>query len=199
MPSDKLLSHARNSFLFFNFKLRKIIVYLSRFLLHWMQRYWKYYSDTIMRVMASQIISLTIVYSTVCSGADQRKHQSSVSLAFVRGIHLLQVNSLHKGPVIQKIFPFDDVIMNGMIQKMANTQYININSECPSDAIWQHISSSALFSIPLTNVKLPLIDSVAFTWVQFCRNCSWYQSVRWMWKLYFQNYCWISQGMMYYG
>ena len=40
-----------------------------------------------MGAMASQITSLTIVYSTVNSGADQRKHQSSASLAFVRGIH----------------------------------------------------------------------------------------------------------------
>ena len=39
-----------------------------------------------MGAMASQIISLTIVYSTVYSSADQRKHQSSASLAFVRGI-----------------------------------------------------------------------------------------------------------------
>ena len=38
-----------------------------------------------MSVMASQITSLTIVYSTIYSGADQRKHQSSASLAFVRG------------------------------------------------------------------------------------------------------------------
>ena len=40
-----------------------------------------------MGVIASQIISLTIVYSIVYSDADQRKHQSSASLAFVRGIH----------------------------------------------------------------------------------------------------------------
>ena len=40
-----------------------------------------------MGVMASQITSLTIVYSTVYSGADQSKHQSSASLAFVWGIH----------------------------------------------------------------------------------------------------------------
>ena len=47
----------------------------------------RHYSDVIMNTMASQITSLTIVYSTVYSGADQRKHQSSASLAFVRGIH----------------------------------------------------------------------------------------------------------------
>ena len=44
-------------------------------------------------------------------GADQRRHQSSVPLAFVRGIHRSPVNSPHKGPVTRKMFPFDDVIM----------------------------------------------------------------------------------------
>ena len=44
-----------------------------------------HHNDVIMGAMASQIISLAIVYSTVFSGADQRKHQSPVSLAFVRG------------------------------------------------------------------------------------------------------------------
>ena len=58
-----------------------------------------------MTTMASQITSLTVVYSTVYSDADQRKHQSSASLAFVWG------NSPHKGPVTRKMFPFDDVIM----------------------------------------------------------------------------------------
>ena len=56
--------------------------------------------------------SLTIVYSTVHSDADQRKHQSSASLAFVRVIHRGPVNSPHKWPVTRKMFPFDDVIMN---------------------------------------------------------------------------------------
>ena len=46
-----------------------------------------HYSDVVMGAMASQITSLTIVYSTVYSGADQRKHQNSVSLVFVREIH----------------------------------------------------------------------------------------------------------------
>ena len=61
--------------------------------------------------IASQITSLTIVYSTVYSDEDQRKHQSSASLAFVRGIHRGPVNSPHKWPVTRKMFPFDDVIM----------------------------------------------------------------------------------------
>ena len=52
-----------------------------------------------MSAIASQITSLTIVYSTVYSAADQRKHQSSASLAFVRGNHRGPVNSPHKWPV----------------------------------------------------------------------------------------------------
>ena len=64
-----------------------------------------------MGALASQITSLTIVYSTVYSDADQRKHQSSASLAFVWGIHRGPVNSPHKWSVTWKMFPFDDVIM----------------------------------------------------------------------------------------
>ena len=70
-----------------------------------------HYDDVIMGAMASQITSLTIVYSTVYSDAYQRKHQSSASLAFVRGIHRGPVNSLHKWPVTRKMFPFHDVVM----------------------------------------------------------------------------------------
>ena len=67
--------------------------------------------------MASQITSLTIVYSTVYSGTDQRRHQSSASLAFVRGIRRWPVNSRHKSLVTQKMFPFDDVMMVVICQK----------------------------------------------------------------------------------
>ena len=70
-----------------------------------------HYDDIIMGTMASQITSLTIVYSIVYSGTDQSKHQSSASLAFVWGIHRGPVNSPHKWPVTRKMFPFDDVIM----------------------------------------------------------------------------------------
>ena len=62
-----------------------------------------------MGTMASQIISLTIVYSSVYSDADQRKYQSSASLAFVWGNPRRPVDSSHKGPVTLKMFPFDDV------------------------------------------------------------------------------------------
>ena len=70
-----------------------------------------HYSNVIMGTIASQITNLTIVYSTVHLGADQRKYQSSTSLAFVRGIRRGPVNSPHKWPVSRKMFPFNDVIM----------------------------------------------------------------------------------------
>ena len=69
------------------------------------------YDDVILGAMASETTSFTMVHSTVYSDTDQRKHQSSVSLAFVRGIHRGPVNSPHKWPVTLKMFPFDDVIM----------------------------------------------------------------------------------------
>ena len=70
-----------------------------------------HYNDVIISAMASQIISFTIVYWSVYSGADQRKHQSSASLAFVRGIHRWPVNSIHIGPVTRQMFTFVGVIM----------------------------------------------------------------------------------------
>ena len=64
-----------------------------------------------MGAMASQVI-VSIIYSTVCTVADQRKHKSSASLAFMRIIHGWPVNSPHRGPVTRKMLPFVDVIIN---------------------------------------------------------------------------------------
>ena len=69
-----------------------------------------HYNDVIMEAIASQITSLSIVYSTVCSGTD-KKRQSSPSLAFVSEIHRWQVNSPHNGPVTLKMLPFDNVVI----------------------------------------------------------------------------------------
>ena len=74
-----------------------------------------HYNDVITGAIASQITNLMIVYSTVYSSVDQRKHHSSASLAFVRGIRRWPVNSPHKRPVTRKMFPFDDVIMCVML------------------------------------------------------------------------------------
>ena len=62
------------------------------------------YNDVIMSPMASQITSIWTGCSAVCSGARQRKHQSSALLAFVRGIHRWPVGSPHKGPITRKMF-----------------------------------------------------------------------------------------------
>ena len=78
---------------------------------HSMEQNSWHHGDVIMGTMASQIPRFTTVYSSVYSGADQGKHQSSALLAFVRVIHRLPVNSPHKGPATRKMFPFDDVIM----------------------------------------------------------------------------------------
>ena len=71
-----------------------------------------YYSDVIMSATASKFTGVSMVCSTYSSAANQRKHQSSASLAFVRGIHPWPVNSPHKGTATRKMFLFDDVIMS---------------------------------------------------------------------------------------
>ena len=110
-----------------------------RIFIHWMSHTMKWsiflhYSDVIMGAIASQNTSLTIVYSIDYSDTDQRKHQSSASLAFTRGIHRWPMNSPHKLPVTRKMFPFDDVIM----------KIIKIKSLWPFDAIWCYRRGSAL-------------------------------------------------------
>ena len=85
-----------------------------------------HYTHVIMGAIAPQITSLTIVYSTVYSDVDRRKHQISTSLAFVRGIHRAPVHSPHKWPVTRKMFPFDDVIM----QTWSDTRMILLCCGC---------------------------------------------------------------------
>ena len=97
--------------------------------------------------IASQITCLTIVYSTVYSDANQRKHQSSVSLAFVRGIHRGPVNSPHKGPVTRKMYPFDDVIM------------------------WSHWTSKMIVRYILSSLCLRLSQSSQSSFIQYMRLC----------------------------
>ena len=70
-----------------------------------------HYNDVIMGTMASLITGLTIVYSTDYLRCRLKKHQSSASLAFMRGIHRWPVNSPHKGLVTRKMFPLGDAIM----------------------------------------------------------------------------------------
>ena len=95
------------------------------------------YNDVIMSVIASQITSLTIVYSTVYSGTDQRDNQSFTSLALVRGIRRWPVNFLHKGTVTRKRFPFDDVIMTrqGSGKKQLTVYHVLRPSPLPYPAL----------------------------------------------------------------
>ena len=85
-----------------------------------------------MSAMTSQITGFTIVSPTVCSGADQRKHQSSTSLAFKRGIYLWLVNSQHNGPVTRKMFPLDEVIVWRNFGRLDNSMW-------PIDPIWHRV------------------------------------------------------------
>ena len=70
-----------------------------------------YYNNVIISAKAPQISGLMVIFSTVYSDADQRKYQSSASLAFVRGIHRWPVYDPQKKASNAEKFPFDDVIM----------------------------------------------------------------------------------------
>ena len=70
-----------------------------------------FHDDTIYIYQSCDNIPMYRVYS----GADQRKHQSPASLAFMRGIHRWAVNSPHKVPVTRKIFPVGHVTMKSTI------------------------------------------------------------------------------------
>ena len=100
-----------------------------------------HYNDAIMGAMESQITSPSIVYSSVYSCADQRKHQSSASLAFVRGIHRSPVNSPNKWPVTRKLFPFDDVII--IIKQKPSAFHITQK--------W-HISPTIIYNVKIGNI-----------------------------------------------
>ena len=128
-----------------------------------------------MSLMASHITSLTIVYSTVYSGADHRKHQSSTSLAFVRGTHQGPVNSPHKWPVMRKMFPFDDVIMSQnnkvvfprpVIWLPISSCYITANNVCPIGLLlwgwlWLWIAFSQ-FTSACSSIRTLLLSSSIF-------------------------------------
>ena len=102
-------------------------------------------SDVIISTMASQITSLTISNSIVYSCADQRKHQSSASLAFVRRIHQWPVNSPQKGPVTRKKFLFEDFIMfyskSHCFEKIGDLWILKMDIKCCIDL---HILNNVL-------------------------------------------------------
>ena len=93
-----------------------------------------HYHWVIMGAIASPITSLTIVYSTVYSSADQRKHQSSASLAFVRELHRWAVNFPHKWPVTRKIFPLVTSTWYLSVMILINNKIYRKNSKI---IVWQ--------------------------------------------------------------
>ena len=115
-----------------------------------------------MSEIASQITSLTIVYSIAHSGADQSKHQSSASLAFVWEIHRGPVNFPHKWPVTRKMFPFDDVIMITLkrnIDTMTKTQGNKTRHSWILGTTWwrhQMETFSALLALCAGNSPVPV-------------------------------------------
>ena len=127
-----------------------------------------------MNAMVSQITSLTIVYSTIYSGTDQSKHQSSASLAFVWGIHRAPVNSPHKRPVTRKMFPFHEVIMyfdtEQVISQHLNLWWsISLTDTCGTRERWlRYIGTLTLRpgqnSCLFTNIILGMIWSMKL-WV----------------------------------
>ena len=109
----------------------------------------KHYNDVIISVMMPQITGVSIVFSTVCSGTDQRKHQSSASLDFCEGNSSVTDRfPSQKAIVTRKRFPFDDVltliparISNYIHFKMWDEityQFRNFN--CASVEVWKWIS-----------------------------------------------------------
>ena len=113
---------------------------------------WQYFHcyDVIMGAIVSQITSL---YSTVYSEADQSKHQSSASLAFVQEIHRGPVNFPHKWPVTRKMFPFDDVIMSEVTSNIQSHLFLT----APFD---KYISRSHvhLFAVTWTLTLIAMSD-----------------------------------------
>ena len=129
--------------------------------------------------------------------ADQRKHQSSALLAFVRGIHRRPVNSPHKGPVTRKMFPFHDVIMIGGIRLMREARLAAHHWYCLTepgtaislkttsrldyvDALAQDCGNSSVLGMELPQFcakPLRLYSPIAGLygkdkWIQFIGQCS---------------------------
>ena len=110
-----------------------------------------------MTMLASQITSLAVVYSIVYSGVDQRKHQSSASLAFVRDIHRGPVNFPQKWPVTRKIFPFDDVIM--CFQNMYMYETVRMSTAVCVFRLWDCLNtvSETGSSVRLVSLIKPIL------------------------------------------
>ena len=159
------------SFICKHFQIKYTLQHLvSREWLNWqLKSAAAHYNDVIMS--ASQITSLTIVYSSVYSGADQRKHQSSASLALVREIHRWPVNSPHKWPVKRKMFPFDDVIMSKLCIVQTNSkENIKAPHYRPCGLPWQRVGNAERLSISWHHHGLMYVHRSFYVWAQPVRH-----------------------------
>ena len=105
------------------------------------------YSDVKMTAMASQITGVSVVCSTVCSRVDQRKHQSSASLASVRGIHLWPVDSFHKGPVTRKYFHLMTSSCIRLLQSSPLKTSWHENLFCITGLLWGESTGAIILSM----------------------------------------------------
>ena len=143
-----------------------------------------HYSDVTMIMMASQITSIMIVYSTVYSGPDQRKHQSSASLPFVWGIHRWPVNSPHKGQWRGKCFHLmtssgtgplkgDPLATSAFLSrkssnaKLGKFRYVIQNMLLNKQSIWQCVetywsSCDATITYQLKQYGIPLYQNETY-------------------------------------
>ena len=120
-----------------------------------------------MSAIASQITSLTIVYSTVYLGADQSKHQSSASLAFVWGIHRGPGNSPHKWPVTRIMFPFDDVTMTSESLNLTRRIVNTIINVLPYTLFEQFCIVFIFMLAVCSNRDLPIFQASAIVFLIF--------------------------------
>ena len=115
-----------------------------------------------MGAVASQITSLTIVYSTVDSDADQRKHQSSASLAFV-----WECEFPAQCPVTRKMFPFDDVIM---CRRFYSTDFHYVRKEFQDLSTLRYVAVS-ISSWDKMAARLPTTESTDLCGIHWFLLC----------------------------
>ena len=153
------------------------------------------YSDVIMGAMASQITSPSIFYLIVYSYADQRKHQSSASLPFVRGLHQQPVNSPHKGPIRRKMFPIDDVIMQSILMAGTVVTYTETEQGLEGQHLY-YTNVQCIFKQCFCCLPLPLkaINNTAYICLLHSWNI-WNKNLNFKWRLQVLN-AWMSSSKL---
>ena len=128
------------------------------------------------------------VFSTVYLDADQRKHQGSASLAFVRGIHRRPVNSPHKWPVTRKMFPFDDVIMISFRwctfgTVIPNSELLEERRQLLRDGLldFSKTFKNAILGMAITAIVLGTIGKFSVHWMWY--QTIWLSNLKWTCRL----------------